>query len=219
MMETNNLMERKHVFVADDYLVAGNEQYNMFGIVSAFGTSSSIDYTADIFEALLGDTLFTRESFDEWLSDIENKDKLVDMLMSLHDDKKRCSFSCYLSDQTYSMFIFCLRTFLPNLDLQDSTVLQEIDALYRHIDKEFLVLSRTQINTAQVQRIFSHFCKVADCSGCRILSGALEQVSYNESNLVRSVELLLLTDKSMMDYLNYLPQFLKVINDQGGKML
>ena len=219
MMETNKHLERQHVFVADNYLVANNEKYNIFGIVSAFGTSSSIDYTAGKFETLLGETLFTWESFVEWIGVTENEDKLVDMLMSLHDDKNRCSLSCYLSDQTYSLFIFCLRTFLPDLDLQDSSVLQEIDSLYRHIDKDILVLSRKQINSAQVEGIYSYLCKVADSSRCRILSEMLAKVAYNESNLVRSIEVLLMTDKSMMDYLNYFPQFLKIVKDQGEKVV
>lgn len=214
----NEQSVQKHIFVADNFLVEHSNSFKLFGIVTVSGSMSAIEYTVSMFENIMGDNVLTMEDLKTWMSNSENEDKLVDALMNLHTDGNRCSFSCYLSNQTYSKFIFSLRTFLPNIDYRNMSVLKEIDSLYNHIDCEILMSSHQDGNAEYGDIIYSHFCQVAKRIGCHILAEELSKVTYSQRNFNNALKLILMAENSMMDYINYMPHLLELIKSQGEKV-
>ena len=210
----NEQSMQEHIFVADNFLVEHSNSFKLFGIVTVSGSISAIEYTASKFENIMGDNVLTMENLKCWMSSSENEDKLVDALMNLHTDGNRCSFSCYLSNQTYSRFIFSLRTFLPNIDYRNISVLKEIDSLYNHIDCEILMSPLQDRNTEQGDIIYSHFCQVAKSSGCHILAEELNKVTNSQRKFSNALKLILMAENSMMDYINYMPNLLELIKQK-----
>lgn len=214
-MMKNDLLEQKHVFVADNFLVEHSNSFKLFGIITVSGSISTIEYTASKFENIIGDNVFTMGDLKTWMSNSKNEDKLVDAMMDLHADGNRCSFSCYLSNQTYSKFIFSLRTLLPNIDYSNMSILKEMDTLYKHINHEILMFPHQNGNSEEVDIIYFHFCQVAKSAGCHILSEELSKVTYSRIKFNNALKLILMAENSMMDYINYMPHLLDLVKNQG----
>ena len=92
--------------IVSDSQIVKDINASMYAIVSVSGSMDSIEYVAEIFKEKLSDKCMSLSSFKEWIEDIDNQTKLLDMLTSLCLDSRRCSFHCYLSDHTYSKFLF-----------------------------------------------------------------------------------------------------------------
>lgn len=104
--------------IVSDSQIVKDINASMYAIVSVSGSMDSIEYVAEIFKEKLSDKCMSLSSFKEWIEDIDNQTKLLDMLTSLCLDSRRCSFHCYLSDHTYSKFLFVIKSLFPELNLR-----------------------------------------------------------------------------------------------------
>ena len=128
---------------------------SMYAIVSVSGSMESIEHVAEIFKEKLSDKCMSLSSFKEWIEDIDNQIKLLDMLTSLYLDSMRCSFHCYLSDHTYSKFLFVIKSLFTDLNLKTPKLQREIESLYVSFDKALLLLERSDINKEVIDKIYS----------------------------------------------------------------
>ena len=78
--------------IVSDSQIVKDINASMYAIVSVSGSMDSIEYVAEIFKEKLSDKCMSLSSFKEWIEDIDNQTKLLDMLTSLCLDSRRCSF-------------------------------------------------------------------------------------------------------------------------------
>ena len=141
--------------IVSDSQIVKDINASMYAIVSVSGSMDSIEYVAEIFKEKLSDKCMSLSSFKEWIEDIDNQTKLLDMLTSLCLDSRRCSFHCYLSDHTYSKFLFVIKSLFPELNLRAPKLQREIESLYVSFDKALLLLERSNINKEVIDKIYS----------------------------------------------------------------
>lgn len=194
---------KDNLIVFDSNLVTTGINMQMYGIVSVSGSLDSIEHVAALFNEKIPDECSSLSSFDTWMMDKENQNKMLTMLTSLYLDSNRCSFHCYLSDHTFSKFLFVMRTLLPELNLGDSVVQKEIEQLYPDFDKTFLQLDSSQINKDIIIKVYSYVEQKCKAKKLKSLCDMLAKTTFELEKIERNMTLLSMADLSLFDYANY----------------
>lgn len=199
--------------IVTDSNIVKDIKASMYAIVSVSGSMDSIVHVAEIFKGKLSDKCMSLSSFEEWMEDSDNQIKLLDMLTSLYLDSRRCSFHCYLSDHTFSKFLFVIRTLFPELNLRVQALQNEIESLYASFDKTLLLFEHSDLNKEIIDRIYSFIKEEAEQ---KKYNGLCEELNKNQINVEKVRQTLTMVhraDMSLFDYANYSNILLKVLSN------
>lgn len=199
--------------IVSDSQIVKDINASMYAIVSVSGSMDSIEYVAEIFKEKLSDKCMSLSSFKEWIEDIDNQTKLLDMLTSLCLDSRRCSFHCYLSDHTYSRFLFVIKSLFPELNLRAPKLQREIESLYVSFDKALLLLERSDINKEVIDKIYSFIRQEAQQKRYEGLCEELNKKQIDTVKLIQNLTMLSMADLALFDYANYSHILLKILSD------
>ena len=199
--------------IVSDSQIVKDINASMYAIVSVSGSMDSIEYVAEIFKEKLSDKCMSLSSFKEWIEDIDNQTKLLDMLTSLCLDSRRCSFHCYLSDHTYSKFLFVIKSLFPELNLRAPKLQREIESLYVSFDKALLLLERSNINKEVIDKIYSFIRQEAQQKRYEGLCEELNKKQIDTVKLIQNLTMLSMADLALFDYANYSHILLKILSD------
>lgn len=199
--------------IVSDSQIVKDINASMYAIVSVSGSMDSIEYVAEIFKEKLSDKCMSLSSFKEWIEDIDNQTKLLDMLTSLCLDSRRCSFHCYLSDHTYSKFLFVIKSLFPELNLRAPKLQREIESLYVSFDKALLLLERSDINKEVIDKIYSFIRQEAQQKRYEGLCEELNKKQIDTVKLIQNLTMLSMADLALFDYANYSHILLKILSD------
>ena len=199
--------------IVSDSQIVKDINASMYAIVSVSGSMDSIEYVAEIFKEKLSDKCMSLSSFKEWIEDIDNQTKLLDMLTSLCLDSRRCSFHCYLSDHTYSKFLFVIKSLFPELNLRAPKLQREIESLYVSFDKALLLLERSDINKEVIDKIYSFIRLEAQQKRYEGLCEELNKKQIDTVKLIQNLTMLSMADLALFDYANYSHILLKILSD------
>lgn len=199
--------------IVSDSQIVKDINASMYAIVSVSGSVDSIEYVAEIFKEKLSDKCMSLSSFKEWIEDIDNQTKLLDMLTSLCLDSRRCSFHCYLSDHTYSKFLFVIKSLFPELNLRAPKLQREIESLYVSFDKALLLLERSDINKEVIDKIYSFIRQEAQQKRYEGLCEELNKKQIDTVKLIQNLTMLSMADLALFDYANYSHILLKILSD------
>lgn len=199
--------------IVSDSQIVKDINASMYAIVSVSGSMDSIEYVAEIFKEKLSDKCMSLSSFKEWIEDIDNQTKLLDMLTSLCLDSRRCSFHCYLSDHTYSRFLFVIKSLFPELNLRAPKLQREIESLYVSFDKALLLLERSDINKEVIDKIYSFIRQEAPQKRYEGLCEELNKKQIDTVKLIQNLTMLSMADLALFDYANYSHILLKILSD------
>lgn len=199
--------------IVSDSQIVKDINASMYAIVSVSGSMDSIEYVAEIFKEKLSDKCMSLSSFKEWIEDIDNQTKLLDMLTSLCLDSRRCSFHCYLSDHTYSKFLFVIKFLFPELNLRAPKLQREIESLYVSFDKALLLLERSDINKEVIDKIYSFIRQEAQQKRYEGLCEELNKKQIDTVKLIQNLTMLSMADLALFDYANYSHILLKILSD------
>ena len=199
--------------IVSDSQIVKDINASMYAIVSVSGSMDSIEYVAEIFKEKLSDKCMSLSSFKEWIEDIDNQTKLLDMLTSLCLDSRRCSFHCYLSDHTYSKFLFVIKSLFPELNLRAPKLQREIESLYVSFDKALLLLERSDINKEVMDKIYSFISQEAQQKRYEGLCEELNKKQIDTVKLIQNLTMLSMADLALFDYANYSHILLKILSD------
>lgn len=199
--------------IVSDSQIVKDINASMYAIVSVSGSMDSIEYVAEIFKEKLSDKCMSLSSFKEWIEDIDNQTKLLDMLTSLCLDSRRCSFHCYLSDHTYSKFLFVIKSLFPELNLRAPKLQREIESLYVPFDKALLLLERSDINKEVIDKIYSFIRQEAQQKRYEGLCEELNKKQIDTVKLIQNLTMLSMADLALFDYANYSHILLKILSD------
>lgn len=190
---------------------------SMYAIVSVSGSLDSIEHVAEIFKEKLSDKCMSLSSFQEWIEDSANQIKLLDMLTSLYLDSRRCSFHCYLSDHTFSKFLFVMRSLFPELNLRAPKLQSEIETLYVSFDKALLLLKHSDITKEVIDKIYSFTRLEAQQKKYEGLCEELDKKQIATVKVIQNLTMLSMADLSLFDYANYSHILLKILSDFKDK--
>lgn len=190
---------------------------SMYAIVSVSGSLDSIEHVAEIFKEKLSDKCMSLSSFQEWIEDSANQIKLLDMLTSLYLDSRRCSFHCYLSDHTFSKFLFVMRSLFPELNLRAPKLQREIETLYVSFDKALLLLKHSDITKEVIDKIYSFIRLEAQQKKYEGLCEELDKKQIATVKVIQNLTMLSMADLSLFDYANYSHILLKILSDFKDK--
>ncbi|WP_304236754.1 hypothetical protein [Phocaeicola plebeius] len=213
------LGKKNNLIVIDSSQIITDKNIPIYGVVSVSGSIESIEYVAEMFKERLSDNCMSLSSFEKWMEDAGNQIKLLDMLTSLYLDSKRCSFHCYLSDHTFSKFLFVLRTLLPGLNLGVPMLQREIEALYTSFDKPLLLLEHSDINKDVIDKIYSFIRQEAQHKKYKSLCEVLNKNQIEKGKAVQNMTMLSMADLSLFDYANYSHVLLKLLSDFGEEKI
>lgn len=199
--------------IVSDSQIVKDINASMYAIVSVSGSMDSIEYVAEIFKVKLSDKCMSLSSFKEWIEDIDNQTKLLDMLTSLCLDSRRCSFHCYLSDHTYSKFLFVIKSLFPELNLRAPKLQREIESLYVSFDKALLLLESSDINKEVIDKIYSFIRQEAQQKRYEGLCEELNKKQIDTVKLIQNLTMLSMADLALFDYANYSHILLKILSD------
>lgn len=199
--------------IVSDSQIVKDINASMYAIVSVSGSMDSIEYVAEIFKEKLSDKCMSLSSFKEWIEDIDNQTKLLDMLTSLCLDSRRCSFHCYLSDHTYSKFLFVIKSLFPELNLRAPKLQREIESLYVSFDKALLLLERSDINKEVIDKIYSFIRQEAQQKRYEGLCEELNKKQIDTVKLIQNLTMLSMADLALFDYASYSHILLKILSD------
>lgn len=199
--------------IVSDSQIVKDINASMYAIVSVSGSMDSIEYVAEIFKEKLSDKCMSLSSFKEWIEDIDNQTKLLDMLTSLCLDSRRCSFHCYLSDHTYSKFLFVIKSLFPELNLRAPKLQREIESLYVSFDKALLLLERSDINKEVIDKIYSFIRQEVQQKRYEGLCEELNKKQIDTVKLIQNLTMLSMADLALFDYANYSHILLKILSD------
>ena len=199
--------------IVSDSQIVKDINASMYAIVSVSGSMDSIEYVAEIFKEKLSDKCMSLSSFKEWIEDIDNQTKLLDMLTSLCLDSRRCSFHCYLSDHTYSKFLFVIKSLFTDLNLKTPKLQREIESLYVSFDKALLLLERSDINKEVIDKIYSFIRQEAQQKRYEGLCEELNKKQIDTVKLIQNLTMLSMADLALFDYANYSHILLKILSD------
>ena len=199
--------------IVSDSQIVKDINASMYAIVSVSGSMDLIEYVAEIFKEKLSDKCMSLSSFKEWIEDIDNQTKLLDMLTSLCLDSRRCSFHCYLSDHTYSKFLFVIKSLFPELNLRAPKLQREIESLYVSFDKALLLLERSDINKEVIDKIYSFIRQEAQQKRYEGLCEELNKKQIDTVKLIQNLTMLSMADLALFDYANYSHILLKILSD------
>lgn len=186
---------------------------SMYAIVSVSGSMESIEHVAEIFKEKLSDKCMSLSSFKDWIEDTDNQIKLLDMLTSLHLDSRRCSFHCYLSDHTFSKFLFVIKSLFPELNLRAPKLQREIESLYVSFDKALLLLEHSDINKEVIDNIYYFIRQEAQQKKYEALCEELDKNQMDTVKAKQNLTMLSMADLSLFDYANYSHILLKILSD------
>lgn len=186
---------------------------SMYSIVSVSGSLESIEHVAEIFKEKLSDKCMSLSSFEEWIEDTDNQIKLLDMLTSLCLDSRRSSFHCYLSDHTFSKFLFVMKSLFPELNLRAPKLQREIESLYASFDKALLLLESSDINREVVGKIYSFARQEAQQKKYEGLCEELDKKQIDTVKVIQNLTMLSMADLSLFDYANYSYILLKILSN------
>lgn len=186
---------------------------SMYAIVSVSGSMESIEHVAEIFKEKLSDKCMSLSSFKEWIEDTDNQIKLLDMLTSLHLDSRRCSFHCYLSDHTFSKFLFVIKSLSPELNFRAPKLQREIESLYVSFDKALLLLEHSDINKEVIDKIYYFIRQEAQQKKYEALCEELDKKQMDTVKLIQNLTMLSMADLALFDYANYSHILLKILSD------
>lgn len=207
------LENKNNLIVIDSSSVIKSNRMSMNGIVSISGSMESIEYVASIFKEKVSDVALTLSDFEKWIISMDNQNKLLDIFTSLCLDSKRCSFHCYLSDHTFSKFLFLVRTIFPELNLGESKVQKEIETLYYVFDKKLLLSKHSEINKEFVDNVYSFIQQESLQKKYVRFCEALNKHSLDIEKTVKNLSLLSMADLALFDYTNYSHILLKLLSD------
>ena len=197
--------------IVSDSQIVKDINASMYAIVSVSGSMDSIEYVAEIFKEKLSDKCMSLSSFKEWIEDIDNQIKLLDMLTSLYLDSMRCSVHCYLSDHTYSKFLFVIKSLFPELNLRAPKLQREIESLYVSFDKALLLLERSDINKEVIDKIYSFIRQEAQQKRYEGLCEELNKKQIDTVKVIQNLTMLSMADLALFDYANYSHILLKIL--------
>ena len=214
------LGKMNNLIAIDSSQIVTDKNIPIYGVVSVSGSMESIGYVAEMFKERLSGNCMSLSSFERWMEDADNQIELLDMLTSICLDSKRCSFHCYLSDHTFSKFLFVMRTLLPQLNLGMPMLQREIEALYISFDKSLLLLEHPDINKDVIDNMYSFIKQEAQHKKYKILCEVLNKNQIEEGKAVQNMTMLSMADLSLFDYVNYSHILLKLLsNFEDGKIV
>lgn len=199
--------------IVTDSNIVKDIKASMYAIVSVSGSMDSIVHVAEIFKEKLSDKCMSLSSFEEWMEDSDNQIKLLDMLTSLYLDPRRCSFHCYLSDHTFSKFLFVIRTLFPELNLRVQALQNEIESLYASFDKTLLLFENSDLNKEIIDKIYSFIKQEAEHKKYNGLCEELNKKQINVEKVRQTLTMVHRADMSLFDYANYSNILLKLLSN------
>lgn len=206
-------LEMTDNLIVSDSQIVKDINASMYAIVSVSGSMDSIEYVAEIFKEKLSDKCMSLSSFEKWIENSDNQINLLDMLTSVYIDSRRCSFYCYLSDHTFSKFLFVLRSLFPELNLRAPKLQREIESLYVSFDKALLLLKHSDITKEVIDKIYSFIRLEAQQKQYKGLCEELDKKQIDAVKIVRNLTMLSMADLSLFDYANYSYILLKILSN------
>lgn len=201
------LQFKDNLIVTDSSSITEKNIESIYGIIALSGPIEKIRNVSDLFKGKFFNEELTLSTFKKWMENLDNQVQLLSMFTSLYLDSHRCSFYCYISDHVYSIFLYVIRIFFPNLNYLQPLVQQELDKLYSAIDKEILssCLLKKEINAKGLYSIISNTIEPKEYA-------TLYDEMNNNCNIDKfqqGLSILSIADLSLFDYVNYIPILVK----------
>lgn len=210
---------KDNLIVSDSNFITADSKIQMYGIVAVSGSSDSIEKVAANFNEKIPNGCSSLSSFENWMNDPENQNKILSILTSLYLDSNRCSFHCYISDHTFSKFLFVMRTLLPELNLGDTLVQKEIETLYIDFDKTLLLFDSASINKDMISKVLSFIDQESKIKKLNGLCELLSKTTFNIDKIEKNLTLLSTADLSLFDYANYSHMLFILLPKFGDKVV
>ncbi len=201
------LQFKDNLIVTDSSSITEKNIESIYGIIALSGPIEKIRNVSGLFKGKFFNEELTLSTFEKWMENLDNQVQLLSIFTSLYLDSQRCSFYCYISDHVYSIFLYVIRIFFPNLNYLQPLVQQELDKLYSAIDKEILssCLLKKEINAKGLYTIISNTIEPKEYA-------TLYDEMNNNCNIDKfqqGLSILSVADLSLFDYVNYSPILVK----------
>ena len=209
-------MDKNIVYITDSSMLYKLQESAIYSIISLSGSIETLEQIANRSCEMLEGTILSGESFYEWYQLDENKNRLLNFLANLYNERAECLFTSYLSDHDYSRFVLYMQTLFSIDDNAPKDVLKNIDVLYQNFDKSLLLSFNDNIDKDKLVEFNTRFLMSIESI---LPKESFENIKFATVSLEKQMEFILrankilYTDLSVVDYSRFSASLIKLVNE------
>lgn len=197
-------------------MICKSQESAIYSIISLSGSIETINRIARRSCEMFEGEVLSGESFYEWYQIDENRNRLLNFLVNLYNERSECLFTIYLSDHDYSRFVFYMYTFCSMNDNTSKEVIRNIDVLYQNFDKSLLQPFNNDMDKGKLVELNSHSLMLLKSILPNEYSNTIRSAKNSLEGQMESIlgaNKALCVDLSIVDFLHYSASLINLANE------